>query len=348
MYGTAAWLAARLPGPTGRVLAERAAAVFAHSPTAATQRRRRLVASHLRRVYASSQGPDPLDSSYLGSAPDGRSYLGRALDGRSYLGRALDERSSLGRALDERSSLGRAIDDTFASYARYWAESLRLPSIRPAELSSRMSSDGFEHLFSAWAGGRGVILALPHLGGWEWGGAWLAAQGVPVSVVVEALQPAALFDWFVSFRRSLGLEVIAAGAGAGSAALRALHTGRVLCLLCDRLVGGGPGVEAGFFGERTLLPAGPVTLAFRSGAPLLSAAVYFAPGRPDHLAVVRPPLVLERAGRLRDDVERETRVLAGELEALIRRAPTQWHLMQPNWPSDPGWSGQATSTLTLR
>lgn len=29
-----------------------------------------------------------------------------------------------------------------------------------------------------------------------------------------------------------------------------------------------------------------------------------------------------------------TQVLASELEVLIGRAPTQWHLMQPNWPGD--------------
>ena len=33
-----------------------------------------------------------------------------------------------------------------------------------------------------------------------------------------------------------------------------------------------------------------------------------------------------------------TQVLAGELEVLIKASPTQWHLMQPNWPSDPGYS----------
>lgn len=297
MYRTAGWLAARLPGPTSRALAESAAVLVAHSGTLGTLRRRKLVAGHLRRVYASAPGPVAIEG----------------------------------------AALRRAVDETFVSYARYWAESLRLPSVGPAELSAGMSSDGFEHLFRAWAGGHGVILALPHLGGWEWGGAWLARQGVPVSVVVEALEPAELFDWFLDFRSSLGLEVITAGAEAGPAALAALSAKRVLCLLCDRVVGGGPGVEVELFGDGTTLPAGPVTLAYRSGAPLLPAAVYFAPGRPDHLAVVRPPLTLERRGRLRLDVARGTQALASELEILIRRAPTQWHLMQPNWPSDPGW-----------
>jgi KDO2-lipid IV(A) lauroyltransferase len=38
--------------------------------------------------------------------------------------------------------------------------------------------------------------------------------------------------------------------------------------------------------------------------------------------------------RLSDDVARITQLLARELEVLIRRAPEQWHLLQPNWPSD--------------
>jgi KDO2-lipid IV(A) lauroyltransferase len=50
--------------------------------------------------------------------------------------------------------------------------------------------------------------------------------------------------------------------------------------------------------------------------------------------VVRPPIDTTRQGKLRDDVARVTQVLAHELEELIRLAPEQWHLLQPNWPSD--------------
>ena len=81
------------------------------------------------------------------------------------------------------------------------------------------------------------------------------------------------------------------------------------------------------------MPSGPATLALRTGAPLLPAAVYFR-GRRGHLGVVRPPVDVERGGRFREDVTRVTQALADELEALIRHAPEQWHLMQPNWPSD--------------
>jgi KDO2-lipid IV(A) lauroyltransferase len=81
------------------------------------------------------------------------------------------------------------------------------------------------------------------------------------------------------------------------------------------------------------LPGGPATLAFRTGAAILPVGVYFTPGR-DHYALIRPPLDMTRTGKLRDDIARVTQALAHEFEALIRRAPEQWHLLQPNWPSD--------------
>ncbi len=52
------------------------------------------------------------------------------------------------------------------------------------------------------------------------------------------------------------------------------------------------------------------------------------------MGIVHPPLLVEREGRLRDDIARITQALAVEFEELIRAAPEQWHLLQPNWPSD--------------
>jgi KDO2-lipid IV(A) lauroyltransferase len=240
--------------------------------------------------------------------------------------------------------LHRAVQATFANYAAYWVESFRLPGTPAGELAARMSVEGWEGVEAARAAGRGVILALPHLGGWEWAGFWVAAcQQVPITVVVEALEPPDVFEWFVDLRESLGMRVVPVGPKAIGGVLAALRANHVVCLLSDRDIGGG-GVEVEFLGERTTLPAGPATISLRTGAPILPTAVY-VDGR-HHRALLRPPLAMERQGRLRDDVTRTTQLLAHELELLIRRAPQQWHMLQPNWPSDPGHPRhRATSIL---
>jgi KDO2-lipid IV(A) lauroyltransferase len=229
-------------------------------------------------------------------------------------------------------ALRRAVDKTFESYARYWAESFRLPGTSPEALDAGIALEGLHHLDEALAKGRGTLIALPHLGGWEWAGFWVAAvHKRPITVVVEALEPPEVLEWFADLRRSFGMNIVALGPDSASQIVRALKANHVVALLSDRNIGGA-GVEVEFFGERTRLPGGPATLALRTGAPLIPTCVYFQ-GR-GHLGRCLPPIPVEREGTLRQDVTRITQLLAHEMETMIREAPEQWHLMQPNWPSD--------------
>ena len=62
----------------------------------------------------------------------------------------------------------------------------------------------------------GPILAMPHLGSWEWSGYWLSrVKGHPVTAVVERIEPPALFEWFVGFRQRIGMNVVPLGPDAG-------------------------------------------------------------------------------------------------------------------------------------
>jgi phosphatidylinositol dimannoside acyltransferase len=231
-----------------------------------------------------------------------------------------------------------AVQEAFQSYTRYWVESLRLPGLGKRTVANGLEVAGYSYVTEALEQGKGVILALPHLGGWEWAGRWLTDRGHKVTVVVEKIEPPELFEWFADLRSKLGMKIVPLGPDAGKAILRALNENEIVCLLSDRDIGGG-GVEVEFFGERTRLPGGPATLGLRTGAPILPVAVYFTHQANGHLGVVRPPVPADRRGKLREDVARVTQSLAHELEYLIRRAPEQWHLFQPNWPSDPGYGG---------
>jgi phosphatidylinositol dimannoside acyltransferase len=150
--------------------------------------------------------------------------------------------------------------------------------------------------------------------------------------VVEPVEPPELFEWFAEYRRGLGMEVVPLSPTAGATLSRVLRSNGRIALLSDRDIGG-TGVEVEFFGERTTLPGGPATLALRTGAALLPTTVYYNDDG-TRRGIVRPPLDTTRQGTLREDVARITQALADQLAEMISEAPEQWHVFQPNWPSD--------------
>ena len=212
-------------------------------------------------------------------------------------------------------------------YGRYWAEGAKLPAMRPEDVTARIVfSEGGEHMRDAVAAGRGVIMVLPHVGSWEWGGAFLADIGWTMTAVAERLEPPELYDYFVRQRERMGLRVVPLDERAGGAIARVLRAGGVVGLLADRDIQGN-GIPARLLGRDVSVPAGPAMLAMRSGATLLCAAVYSGPGE-DHHVVVTPPVDTSRRGQLREDVARVTQAVTDELGWLIRRAPEQWHVLQ--------------------
>ena len=110
-------------------------------------------------------------------------------------------RRVLGPAVDE-ATVVRLVTKAFSSYAHYWVESARIVTLRSDQIESTFSIEGFERFRVEMARGRGVVIALPHVGSWEYGGRWLAQQGYPMTTVGELLEPPELFDWFTSQRAS--------------------------------------------------------------------------------------------------------------------------------------------------
>lgn len=225
--------------------------------------------------------------------------------------------------------LDRFVDRAFECYGQYWAEGAKLPAIPDSVRASRfVIAEGMEILEEAKAAGRGIIMALPHVGSWEWGGAFLAHIGLPMTAVAEVLEPPQLFEWFKAKREAIGLTILPLDDKATTALLSTLRAGGTVGLLCDRDLQGN-GVPVELFGETVTVPAGPAALALRTGAALVVAACYTGPGDGHH-AVVRP-IDTTRQGLLREDVARCTQAVTTELEWLIRRAPEQWHVLQPRF-----------------
>lgn len=241
---------------------------------------------------------------------------------------------NLARVVGEQAATTARTRRMFASYGRYWAEVFWVQPRRVDAIYEHSVLDGVEHLVAARDAGRGLIVALPHVGNWEAAGPTAVRLGVPMLAAAEALPNQRILDWFLETRARLGIDVVIAGRDrrATQSLIERLRGGGAIALLSDRDIAG-RGIEVEFFGERTTLPAGPAALADRTGAALLPVACYFNTGR-GHRFVIKPPIELPDLPQKDQRLAAATQSYAHALEDLIRRAPEQWHLFQPNWPSD--------------
>ena len=168
------------------------------------------------------------------------------------------------------------------SYARYWQEAFRLPTLSSERIVTGTEVVGLEHLQRAHDEGRGLVMALPHSGNWDAAAVWfIDFLGGPFMTVAERLKPESLYRRFLEYRESLGMRVVplTGGPRPSSEVLRDwLADGGATCLLVDRNLGSG-GVPVSSSGARPPCPAGrrcwptrPERRSSRPSAPSATAA----------------------------------------------------------------------------
>lgn len=223
------------------------------------------------------------------------------------------------------------IRDSFRSYARYWREAFRLPSMDREAVAAEMDRTitGVENLDEALALGRGVVVALPHSANWDLGGTWLARRYGGFATVAERLKPEKLYQRFLDYREGLGFTIYPHQGGPVPPfeALRDfLAEGGIVCLPGERDLRR-TGVPVTFFGERTRMPAGAARLAIETGAPLLVAQFWY-PDEDSMRVRVTPPVDVSGG------VEAGVQAMADLFAEGIARNPADWHMLQPLWLDD--------------
>jgi phosphatidylinositol dimannoside acyltransferase len=224
------------------------------------------------------------------------------------------------------------------SYLRYWREVFQLPRMSRVDIVKRTTFvDGSDQrIRDGAASPNGMVLALPHMGNWDWAGAWLTAAVVPTfTTVAERLQPASLFDRFVEFREGLGMEVIPLTGGERppyEILADRLRSGGTLALLGDRDLTA-TGLEVSFFGEAARMPAGPAALAADTGAVLQPITLTYPD--PQRLCIhahppIQPTAGLDRAGQ----IQAMTQGLADSFASAIAADPQDWHMLQRVFAAD--------------
>ncbi len=221
------------------------------------------------------------------------------------------------------------------SYARYWLEVFRLPVIPVDRVVSGMHfrGPGEATMFAHLKAGRGVVIALPHMGNFEQAGAWVIAEGAGTfTTVQERLKPESVYESFVRFRQTLGFEVLpltGGGSPFGTLAQR-LRAGGLVCLVSDRDLKES-GVEVELFGEKARIAA-TAALAVHTGAALMPTATWFEGD--DWGACIYDEIPVPESGTRAEKVAAMSQQLANVFTEAIAEHPEDWHMLQRVFTAD--------------
>ncbi len=210
------------------------------------------------------------------------------------------------------------------SWARNLTGSLRVGTLTPELVDEMVVIDDADRArLEAAHAGPGAVVALPHMGSWDLGGAWVCMHGMPVSTVAEELVPDE-FELFVEVRTRIGFTVYGHREDDLTDQLvRDLRDGKVVCLMADRDFSrhGIPSQWPTLNGSAEVsMPIGPATIARRTGATLLGASTHFEGKR--LRIVISEPIP-------QGSVVAMTQGLCDWFAGQVAAHPQDWHMLQP-------------------
>lgn len=203
--------------------------------------------------------------------------------------------------------------------------------------------DGFEHLTTAQAGGKGCLLVTAHFGFFELGGLLMRQLGHPVVALTLPEPTTQLSQWRSEFRGRWGVRTVEVGRDSLSVVevVRQLRAGSFVALLGDRPYDDNQAIVS-FPHGRTAFATGPVLLALMAECPIVPVACVR-----DHdglyRAIALPAIYPRKLPDGRDATLRHfTQQIADALIPLLREYPDQWfqfvNVVDSSPPSDPSSS----------
>lgn len=227
----------------------------------------------------------------------------------------------------EREAITRA---TFAHWGTTVFEFLRTAALGPEAMDALVAGvEGWEHVVAAQASSSGLIVVTGHLGNFEFLGRYMAAHGLPSTVIVREPADPAFAAYLRGIREYGGNVALGKGAASVRVLLSLLKKGQTVTLGIDQNSGD---LFVPFFGVPAGTVAGPALLALRTGAPLLPAFCLLDPDDRYRL-IFLPPIHANSTGDREADTARTMTEVNAVLEGVVRRCPEQWLWIHNRWKS---------------
>ena len=214
-------------------------------------------------------------------------------------------------------------------------EFMRQPRLSAAAVLAKTVMHGREHLESALAQGKGVLVLAGHLGNWEISLAGGVRHKLNMQVIFKEVNGVAGQYFIDRLRKTHGVQGIPRRDSIFQI-LRLLKKNTVIGFVLDQNMTADEGIFVDFFGRPACTMPGLAVLAQRLGCPVLPCAFYRDADRRRHHIVIGPAIPWEESGAdaaavIRHNTQRYTTVL----ETLIRQHPEQWLWNHRRWRTRP-------------
>ena len=224
---------------------------------------------------------------------------------------------------------------TFATYAGCLAETLSAGSKNgrvPREIVR-----GKEHIDSAFARKKGVLVVTVHSGGWELVGPLFAGHyDVEILLAMEPERDAEARDLHDEARQTKGVRVVHVGKDPLSSLplLRHLQQGGIVAMQVDRVPTGMRSRTVRLLGRESAIPEGPLRLAQLSGAPVVP--IFCArSGYRSYVVEVHPGIFISRRASP-EDLDAAAQHVADSMTQFLKANPTQWFHFDEALAAPPG------------
>jgi KDO2-lipid IV(A) lauroyltransferase len=231
------------------------------------------------------------------------------------------------------ASVAAMVRDAYGHFGEVLIETALLPRLgRQGILDLFEGAEGFEAIQEAHAAGKGIILITGHFGNWELAGAYVAARGIPIEVIVRRMNHP-LFDSYVTRTRQGAGMIVVYDHDAVKRTPRAFKAGHAVAFVADQGVLGLASTFVPFFGRPAKTPRGPAVFALRLRLPTFFVAAVREP-RGTYRCVVTPVEIPDTGDR-EADVDTVVARYTSILESWVRRYPGQYFWHHRRWKRQP-------------
>lgn len=223
------------------------------------------------------------------------------------------------------------VKEGMRTYLRYWQEAFRLPKWDKTYLEKNIRIKGRINLDAAQKSGKPVVTAVAHMGNWDAAGFWYTSNFGPLTTVAERLKPESLFNRFVKFRNSFGIEIIPTTGETDifMKLVRRAKEGRMIALVADRDISKN-GIEINYGDSNTTFPVGPAAIVTTVDGLILPMSSYYDFDEKLTFEFF-PALSPNKSWSKEQNVLNLTQDLAKIFESEIKKHPKDWHLLQRVW-----------------